>query len=716
VDQNLTPGCSHLNKKGQLTIVGSLGGLSIGDTIQVTGTVLKHPVFGDQLQVTGYKVTQSTCLAGLIAYMANCIDLIGPVLGKRIVNHFGVHTLEVMDQEPHRLKEVAGIGELRAESIIKEWPNTRALRQIHQFLSGIGVNPGLAEKFLKKYGQDAVAQISKDPYCLARDVDGYGFLKADEIAKKLGIQEMSPVRLRAAIFHVMTDLTTKMGDCFQYRTELLNATAAMLNNPSITADLVDSVLLETITCGFVAAEDNRVYLPKVKEAEDAVIDRLSRLMSHPFPSSLSNTQAMFDHAKATSTVPLDDVQGSAVWQGLSSKVSIITGGPGTGKSSITRALVAGYDHAHIPVLLMAPTGKAAKRMNEIIGREAFTIHRYLFQRVMNSGDPVIRNCVIIIDEMSMVDVALFAWLLSFCEPNVVLVIVGDADQLPSVGPGAVLRDLLLCPAIPSTRLTTIYRQAQGSDIIINAHRINEGQAPKLMLFGKRYGMPTTDMYAVVNEEPEFLANAAVYCATQFAQYKGFNPVTEVQLLAPMHKGVLGVQNLNVLLQRAINPSPADMFFRDKEHTVRWGVGDKLMQTVNNYDLDLINGDTGIIHEICWAEGRKHVKQMVLKVDDRMVEVPGNKFNDLILAYACTIHKFQGSQVPMLVMCLHTCHFTMLQRNLLYTGVTRAEKVAVLCCSERAVDMAVKNKRIANRNTWLKEKLDLQCQVGVSDAC
>jgi exodeoxyribonuclease V alpha subunit len=530
----------------------------------------------------------------------------------------------------------------------------------------------------------------------------------------MNVPEVSDIRIRAAALYLLEQSAQANGDCYLFRHDLITQTAEFLNNVQINVNMVADVVSKAADLKIVIDDEGRVYPPDLHRAERDAASRLLAILTDQLPPALigQDLEKAITKALSSAGLELHPIQIEAIDRTMRNKVSVITGGPGVGKTTITRAIVAGYDAAEVPLTLLAPTGKAAKRMTEVIGRQAHTIHRRLWSlnKDVKDGSVELEDAqlrgVVIVDEVSMVDIKTLAWLLSFVHPSAVLVFVGDADQLPSVGPGSVLRDLLNTPSMAATRLTQIFRQAAASDIVRHAHAINQGMTPPIERLSSEIvrarGWPKTDFFLIEEEDQTKMADKAVWAATHMAPRLGFDPLADVQVLTPMKRGDAGVGNLNRVLQGALNPSPGDSIKRFDLAT--WGVGDRLMQLKNNYDYDIYNGDQGRIVRFTRKQDDSDPTHLVLDVDGREVEIEREDFHQLTLAYAATVHKSQGSEFPFVVICLHTSHFTLLQRNLLYTGVTRGKKCVVLIAHPQALSMAVANNKVSRRNTYLTQRL------------
>lgn len=688
-----------VSKRGHVTIVGpNLSHLPPGEILSLTGKVVNHKSYGLQVQVEEFILSQPKATFEIERFLASNLKMINKVRAKAIVSAFGEATLDIMEKQPDRLGEIEGIGPKTLASIKEEWQSFSYDRQVLVFLTRIGISQRFLSQLKKKYNEDVIGRIQADPYCLARDIKGIGFKTADLAARRLGLNEISTIRVRAVALHVL-DESRGTGHCFAYTTELLQEVRKHMNVAVPDQYLIDGIM-DGVRNKILIMEDQRIYSPTLYDAEVTSADRLARIIKAPRPSTTVPCQEAFKVAVQSSKIPLSPTQQQAVAQALGSKVSVLTGGPGTGKTTTLQAIVAGFKHLGLPVSLLAPTGRASKRMQEMTGLEACTIHRELYS--IEKGFSPRLHGVVFVDEVSMLDILTLKWALKLAEDWVILVFIGDQDQLPSVGPGAVLRDLINCGVVPCTRLTEIFRQAAGSDIVVNAHAVNQGTLAKINRMGRACGIPTnTDFMLCSLEDGDAQLRAAIWLATSFARRQGFNPLTDVQVVAPGHNGTVGVSSLNIELQSALNPSPADRIQR-KEGVI-WGVGDRLMNVQNNYQLGVFNGDQGQLIQI----GRStdgHVTGVHVQFGDRVVEVPTSWFDKIHLAYASTIHKVQGSEYPFVIVVLHPSHYMLLQRNLLYTALTRARKLCVLVSHPSALATALRNQQSNQRNTLFAERI------------
>ncbi len=718
-----------------MTIVGTLPGIHVGELLSVDGEWEHDPKYGRQLHVTSFVQRLPASKEGMMRYLSSgLIKGIGPKKAKSIVDHFGDQTLAIIEQQPERLSEVKGISVKDRNQIITSWLEQTEIKELHLFLQTHDVSMNLATRIYKQYGKDSIKVIRENPYQLAQDVNGIGFITADEIAVKLGLPPDSIPRLATGLKYVLAQSANDDGHCFLLERDLLTRAATMLRAPYEALPAAMEQLrserdvfiepplpLQNVARPQSENEDeppvdwsemgemdemepqSRVYFGPFWHAENGSARLLRILMLAPSvlpPVSQQLWDAVFDRLKQNRNMHLTEKQREAVQMAYSKKVSILTGGPGTGKSTSIRALMMLLRNRKVDVALAAPTGRAAKRLSEATGVQAKTLHRLLeyaphdntYQR--NEENPLPYQFVIV-DEFSMVDILLFYHLLKALPKDAHLLIVGDADQLPPVGPGNVLRDLLRSETIATVRLTELFRQAQQSKIIVNAHRINAGQMPNLK------SEANSDFFFVTEEDP-FRAQRLVLDLVKRrlpARYH-LNPMTDIQVLAPMYKGPLGVTILNEELQAQLNPtSVAQVEWAGR--TIR--AGDKVMQVRNNYDKGVFNGDVGWVRTINTEDTCLKV-EFLEEAGPLLVKYEFHELDELMLAYAVTVHKSQGSEYPAIVLPLTTSHAMLLQRNLLYTAITRAKRLCVLVGQPRALEIAVRNNRVARRNTGLAERL------------
>ena len=725
------------------TIVGALPGVHVGELLSVEGEWEKDPKYGRQLRIVSFTQRLPASVEGITRYLSSgLIKGIGPKKAQRIVEFFGEQTLAVIEQQPERLTEVKGISSKDREQIIQAWNEQSEIKELHLFLQSHEVSMNLATRIYKQYGQDSIKVIRENPYQLAQDVMGIGFRTADDIAVKLGLPRDSVPRLATGLSYVLAQAANEDGHCFLPENELLRRACDILQapydmlppaleqlrnqrdifvEPPLPAPPVGADLSRPAPIDRPADDDippvdwaeveeqepqQRIYFGPFWYAESGSARLLQRLLythSELPPVSQQHWDAVFNYLAQNRKMVLTEKQREAVQMAYNKKVSILTGGPGTGKSTSIRALLMVLRKRKIEVALAAPTGRAAKRLTEAtgaVGFQAKTLHRLLeyaphdntYQR--NEENPLPYQFVIV-DEASMIDILLFYHLLKALPSDAHLLLVGDADQLPSVGPGNVLRDLLRSEAIPTVRLTELFRQAQQSQIVVNAHRINSGQVPSL----KRE--PKSDFFFVPEEDPIRAQHLVLdFVQRRIPTHYHLDPMSDIQVLSPMYRGPLGVTSLNEELQAHLNPKA----FVELE----WGgrslrLGDKVMQVRNNYDKSVFNGDVGWIRSI-------NKENSILKVEfleeagPMLVEYAFHELDELLLAYAVTVHKSQGSEYPAIVLPLVNQHYMLLQRNLLYTAITRAKHLCVLVGQPRALEVAVKNNRVAQRNTGLAERL------------
>lgn len=686
--------CAVKGEHDLVTVVGMMPDAHVGSVLTLGGWWKIDRKYGRQFQVVTFEETLPATAYGMEKYLGSgLIKGIGPKYAKQIVNTFGADTLDVIETEPMRLLEISGIGPKRVEMIQKGWADQKEIRNIMMFLQGHDVSTAHATRIYKQYGGDSLAVVQENPYRLADDIWGIGFRTADTIAQKLGFERETKVRLRSGLFYTLNKLAED-GHCYAVRAQLLETGSELLG---VGEDLLSAVLDEMIcakdvlTTPIPDSEDLAIYLPPFFFAETGVTNRLMKIKNGPLQQ--------VPELPVSGNVAYDETQLEAIRTARESKITVLTGGPGTGKSTTTLGILRAF--RGLRVLLAAPTGRAAKRLAEVTGMEAKTIHRLLefkppegYQR--NAENPL-EGDVLIVDECSMVDVMLMYALLRAVPDSMRVILVGDVDQLPSVGAGNVLRDLIASSVFPVITLTKIFRQAAESRIILNAHRINRGEYPDLSN-SKGPDGKGTDFFFQGEEDPEKAAGILVNLVkNRLPNYCRVTPQA-IQVLTPMQRGAVGAVNLNQLLQAAVNPKGENMpELHRGGYTFR--PGDKVMQIRNNYDKEVFNGDIGTIESIDMEE-----RTLMIRLDDRRVEYDLSELDEIVLAYATTVHKAQGAEYPIVVMPVMMTHFPMLQRNLLYTGVTRAKKMLVLVGQKKAVAYCVKNLMVDKRNTLLAERL------------
>ncbi len=686
-----------------VTVTGNFSAVSPGENVRLIGLWTSHPQFGDQFKAAGYEITRPATVAGIQKYLGSgLIKGLGPIMAKRIVDHFGEETLDVIENQIERLSEVRGVAGKRITMVQRAWEEQRAIKQVMIFLQGHGVSTHFAVKIFKHYGNEAIDVVERSPYRLAADVYGIGFRTADQIARNLGIPEDSEARLQAGLQYVLSK-ATEQGHCYLPEDELITRAREVLMI-EVESRLLASIgmLLDSGGLKQEALSDGRaIYLPQLWHAEKSFARRLESLLKSRVKVDPTRVEAWLERFTESRKIALADEQRRAIISAALSPVSVLTGGPGTGKTTTLRALVALFRAMGKRVLLASPTGRAAQRLSEVTGEEAKTIHRLLefdpaqlgFKR--NESSPL--ECdIVIIDESSMLDIVLANNLIKAIGLGTQLVLVGDVDQLPSVGPGTVLRDLILSGVVPVVRLTTVFRQAAESLIVQNAHRVNRGEFPQLVSPGNA----KCDCYFIESDDPERMLDLIVTAVGSSLPARfGYNPRDDIQVLSPMNRGRVGAAHLNTVLQEQLNP-PA----RGKAELLRLGrilrVGDKVIQRVNNYKLDVFNGDLGVIEFV------DLVNQVVaVRIAGRLVTYDYADLLELGHGFAITVHKSQGSEYPVVVMPLHMQHYVMLSRNLLYTALTRAKHLVVLIGTTRAIGAAMRNQEAVRRFTGLAKAFE-----------
>ena len=676
-----------------VTVVGHAAAVAAGEWITASGEWVNDRTYGPQFRSRFLTAAAPTSTEGIEKYLGSgMIRGIGPVYAKKLVRAFGDEVFDIIESDPGRLREVGGIGPVRAERITAAWAEQKAVREIMVFLHGHGVGTARAVRIFRTYGADAVQVMSENPYRLARDIRGIGFRTADAIAMRLGIGKSAMIRLRAGVAHALTEAMDD-GHCGLPAEELRPAAAELLEAPE---DLVRTAIEEELAAGNVVAdrvgETPCVFLAGLHRAEHGIAERLHRIAAAPLPWPRIDADKALPWTERRTGLVLADSQRDAVRLALSSKVLVITGGPGVGKTTIVNAILRILAAKGAGLLLCAPTGRAARRLTETSGLEARTIHRLLEVDPASGGfrrdaeHPV--DCdLLVVDEASMVDVPLMHALVKAVPDRAALLIVGDIDQLPSVGPGQVLADIIGSGAVPVVRLTEVFRQAAESRIIVNAHRINAGDVPEL-----DPPEAISDFYFVPADDPESAVPRVLELVrTRIPRRFGLDPVRDIQVLCPMNRGGVGARSLNIELQAVLNPAGER---RVERFGWTFARGDKVMQVENDYDKDVYNGDIGRVDDVDPELG-----EVTARFDGRAVAYGFGELDALVPAYATTIHKSQGSEYPAVVIPLMTQHYVMLRRNLLYTGVTRGKRLVVLVGQRKAIAIAV--RATSGRRRWSK---------------
>ena len=680
----------------EITVLGTCAAAWEGEDLHATGEWVNDPVRGRQFKAKSVECIPPKSAEGIRRYLASgLIHGIGPVLANRIVDKFGADTIDVLDHHSGRLREIPKVGPKKIESIIKGWREGKGTREVMIFTQTYGISASKASKIYRKYGPDSVAIIKRDPYRLCRDIWGIGFLTADRIALAVGLPKDSPLRARAAIVHTLRTEADESGHCWTSEPDLLLHAQELVG---ISVEVLAEALKAEIDEGRVVKEEDRLYLRDLWAAERRVAAKLKDMLSSsPSFASIDPDKAVAWWEKKAGFT-LAPAQLRAVRKSISSKVSIVTGGPGVGKTTIIRALVeifAARTGAHkINVQLGAPTGRAAKRMTESTGAPAQTLHRLLKYNpqtnefTFNEEKPLPGD-VFIFDETSMVDIRLMADLVAALPRRATLILVGDTDQLPSVGPGNVLHDLIRSGAIPTSQLTEIFRQDNSGLIVRNAHHVNAGEP-----FETRSG--ASDFYFIPQDDPaKALDYALDFMVTRIPRHFHMEPLQDVQVLTPMRRNLLGSENLNAAIQQRLNGTGPSI----QRGGMCFRVGDRVMQLRNNYDKDVFNGDVGFVQEVQTAD-----RSLVVLFDGKPVEYRAGDLDELTLAYATTIHKSQGSEYPAVIVLLHRQHFMMLQRNLLYTAITRGRKLVLVIGAAWAVKQAIETNTVRERRTTLAERV------------
>lgn len=690
-------------KGSNVIIKGCIPGVRTDMNISVTGE-MKTDRFGTHLAISSYEEIIPTSSEGMKNYLASgLVSGLGDKLAERIVSEFGEDTMRIIEEEPERLLEVKGISEKKMQAIVSAWAEQQAVKDVMLFLKTYNVGNANAAKIYKEYGSDAISILKTNPYTMADDIKGIGFLTADTIAMAMGIDRRSPDRVRSAILYVMKDSSEKEGHVYHTFGQLTNNVLPLLNNGDVAED--ELVTDDDVTARLEGMKDakliiseeadgERLYLPMFYYAERNVAQKISLLCRE----KVKNHPIDFDKLESQNGIEYDSVQKDAITLASRSRFCVITGGPGTGKTTTMKGVIDEARSRGLKILLAAPTGRASRRLAETTGAEAKTIHRLLEYKPgegfgKNEEDPLSGN-LLVVDESSMIDTMLMHSLLKAVPLSMRVVLVGDVDQLPSVGAGNILRDIIESECVPVVRLKRIFRQAQGSLIVSNAHAVNEGRAPALPCNLTPQGedfcfVERADSAAVQTDVVNLVSN---YLPEQFGYKRD-----DIQVLTPMKMGPLGTRELNRILQNKLNPSTSCIRYGD----IEFRVGDRVMQTKNNYDWDVFNGDIGKVVAVDTED-----RSMVLRFGDKDFLAKGDQISTIDLAYACTIHKSQGSEYPVVVVPSSMSHYVMLQRNLLYTAITRAKEKCILVGDKRAVMTMVGNNVVLKRNTALKERIQM----------
>ena len=687
-----------------VTVVGNLMAPTPGEILKLKGEWTNHPKYGEQFKIVHYKTTVPASVYGIQKYLGSgLIKGIGPVMAKRIVKTFGEQTLDIIEDEIDKLEQVTGIGRKRIKMIRKAWDDQKEIRDVMLFLQGHGVSSGYATKIFKQYGDRSIQVVKENPYRLGTDIFGIGFVTAAHIAERLGFDKNSQLRSEAGILYVLHQLADEGNVYFPFEPlidkckEILGVEGEIIVKAVDTIANEKKIVVEKINerTGELK-KTNRVYLTKFHVTETGIASRIKALLKAP--KSIRN----FDSSKAASwvqeqlSIDLAENQVQALRSASENKIMVITGGPGTGKTTIINALLKIFSGLKVRIMLAAPTGRAAKRMSEATGYEAKTIHRLLEYSIRKGGfqkdDEHPLECdLIIVDEASMIDTILMYHLLKAIPLKATFILVGDVNQLPSVGAGNVLRDIIASDIIPVVRLNEIFRQAKESQIIVNAHKINNGLLPYPTASG-----PKDDFYFIEQEDPENVLRIILELVSDRVPRRfGFDPVNDIQVLSPMHKGTVGAGNLNLELQRQLNPNEDGVTRGNRA----FRTGDKVMQIKNNYDKEVFNGDIGRVTRV-----DPELREVDISFDGGNVPYDFTDLDEIVLAYAVSVHKSQGSEYPVIIIPLLTQHYMLLQRNLIYTAITRGKKLVIVVGTRKALAIGVKNDKTRKRYTFLEQRL------------
>ena len=689
-----------------VTVVGSLMAPVPGEVVKLKGEWATHARYGEQFKITHYQTAVPASVYGIQKYLGSgMIKGIGPVMARRIVKKFGTRTLDIIETNIEKLSQVEGIGKKRLEMIWKAWEDQKEIRDVMLFLQGHGVSSGYAAKIFKQYGSRSIQVVQENPYRLATDIFGIGFITADQIAEKLGFDKNSRLRAEAGILYVLNRLSDEGHVYFPYDALMEKCVEVLEVKPEQIAEALEVVASEKRVIiedmkppsNHGSTEARGVYLTRFYVSETGVAQQLKVLLGARSPIREIDPNKAVSWVQKRLSISLATDQIRAIKGAAENKVLVITGGPGTGKTTIINAILTIFSRLNIRMLLAAPTGRAAKRMSEITGRESKTIHRMLEYSLQKGGfqknDESPLNCdLLVVDEASMIDTVLMYHLLKAIPPKATLILVGDVNQLPSVGAGNVLADIIASGSVPVVELRDIFRQARESQIVVNAHRINSGLLPVLNRSKDRLD----DFYFIERDNPDDVLGEIIQLVTERLPKRfRLDPFDAIQVLTPMHKGSVGAANLNLALQKALNPSGDGVARGDRIMRIH----DKVMQIRNNYDKEVFNGDMGRVVKV-----DPELREVVISFDGREIPYDYNDLDEIVLSYAVSVHKSQGSEYPAVIVPLVMQHYMLLQRNLIYTAVTRGRKLVVLIGSKKALAIAVNNNKIRKRYTRLRERL------------
>lgn len=679
------------------TIVGTLIGVNIGEQLKIWGKWINNKKFGKQFEINNYIIQSPNSLEAIKKYLSSgFIKGIGETMAERIVDYFKLDTLNIIENHPHKLTEVDGIGKKKSNVIIESMQAQKGLRDLVFFLNKFGIGANVASKVWKKYGNKAIKVLEENPYKLASDIGGIGFKTADQIARKLGIPEDSINRGCASILFGLKELGNK-GHVYAPRSNLISHVSKLINiNSDVLFEAINKLQeSREIYVDKKAEEDDAIYLKSLYDSEILITKKIIEILNAPGAELTINQEKAVNWVSRISNVSLTNEQKETVLAAIKEKIVIITGGPGTGKTTIVNSIVKIFDHKQISCALAAPTGRAAKRLEELTGKKASTIHRLLKyspglkQFTKDENDPFEYD-VIIIDETSMIDTNLFSWLIKACDKKTKLILVGDVNQLPSIGPGNILKDLIESELIKVIKLTAVFRQQDQSLININAHKINQGFFPLMPSVNK-----LSDFYFIEEDNPnKIFENILDLTLKRIPEKFKIDPF-DIQIITPMHKGDIGALRINSELQNILTKG-CDAVIRG---TRSYRVGDKVMQITNNYDKDVFNGDIGVISKIDKEEG-----EIFVSYNERVIGYDTVELDEITLSYAITVHKSQGCEYPAIVIPIHTQHYMMLQRNLLYTAITRGEKLVIIVGSRKALEISIKNNFTHLRFSSLRDRL------------